>query len=104
MIYLLWAILPAVIHEAAHFVAALLTGNKLKFKFGFGKLGPIPIPRYTWDKPSTTKEKLRFICQAGFVAELALVPFLPWQYQAVALVHFAVYPWYSGEFSDFNDY
>jgi hypothetical protein len=52
----LFFILPAVIHEAAHFVAALLTGNRLKFQFSFGKLGPIPIPRYTWNWPSTQKK------------------------------------------------
>ena len=100
----LFFILPAGIHEAAHFVAALLTGNRLKFQFSFGKLGPIPIPRYTWNWPSTTKEKLRFICQAGFGVELALVPFLPWQYQAAALIHFIIYPWYAGDVSDFNCY
>ena len=100
----LFFILPAVVHEAAHFVAALLTGNKLKFQFSFGKLGPIPIPRYTWDWPVTTKKKLRFICQAGFVAELALIPFLPWQYQITALAHFSIYPWYAGDISDFNGF
>lgn len=100
----LFILLAPIVHEAAHFIAAKLAGTSIKFEFSTGKLGPIPIPRYTWKWPDVSKKKLRFICQSEFVAELALVPFLPWQYQAAALLHFAIYPWYAGDVSDFNGF
>lgn len=102
ILMLAWGLLPPLAHEAAHFIAALLCGSRIRFEFSWGKLGPVPVPRWTWQWPETSSGKLRFICQAGFLAELGLVPFLPSPYAVVALLHFAAYPWYAGESSDFK--
>ena len=99
---ILFALLPLVIHEFGHYVAALLCGGRLHFEFSWGELFGLRIPRWTWAWPDVTPERLRVICQAGFVAELALVPLLPWPYSVVALAHFALYPWYAGDHSDFR--
>lgn len=103
---LLWFIAPFIVHELAHFVSSILVGKQIKFRFSFGKLfGVIPLPRYIWDHPANiSKGKLRFICQSGFVLELGLILFLPLHYQVMALLHFVMYPWYSGEVTDFNGY
>jgi hypothetical protein len=102
ILMLAWALLPPLVHEAAHFVAALLCGSRIRFEFSWGRLGPVPVPRWTWRWPDVSGGKIRFICQAGFLVELGLIPFLPWTYAAVALFHFAAYPWYAGTDSDFK--
>ncbi len=99
---ILFALLPLVIHELGHYGAALLCGSRLHFVFSWERLWKIPIPRWTWAWPDTTPPKIRFICQAGFLLELGLIPFFPWPYQAVAIIHFAAYPWYAGEVTDFK--
>lgn len=99
---MLWALAPPIVHELGHYVAALAFGSRLHFEFSWGDLFGVRVPRWTWAWPDVTPERLRIICQAGFVAELALVPLLPWPYAAVALAHFALYPWYAGECSDFK--
>lgn len=99
---ILYGLAPLFVHEGAHYLAAFLCGGRLHFVFQWGQLWKIPIPRWTWAWPDTTPQKIRFICQAGFLLELGLLPFMPWQYQAVALVHFAAYPWYAGEVTDFK--
>lgn len=103
ILMLAWGLLPPLVHEAAHFIAGLLCGSRIRFEFSWGQLGPVPVPRWTWQWPEGASEgKIRFICQAGFVAELALVLVAPWPYQVVALLHFIAYPWYAGESSDFK--
>lgn len=99
---LLWGLLPPLVHELAHYIAALLVGGRISFRFEWGHLGPVPIPRWLWSWPDLSRGKLRIVCQAGFVAELALAPWLPWPYSVVALVHFAAYPWYAGRANDFR--
>ena len=99
---LLSVAIAGLIHELGHYVAALAFGSRLHFEFSWGELFGLRVPRWTWQWPNVTPERLRIICQAGFVAELALVPLLPWSYQVVALAHFALYPWYAGECSDFR--
>jgi hypothetical protein len=99
---ILWGIVPLLVHEGAHYLAAFLVGSRLRFRFSWGRLGPVKVPRWTWTWPDTTPQKIRFICQAGFLLELGLIPFAPWQYQAVAIIHFAAYPWYAGDHSDFR--
>lgn len=94
--------LPLLVHEIGHLIAALLCGSRLNFKFAWGRLWKIPIPRCIWAWDSWTKAQTRFVCQAGFLLELGLLPFMPWQYQAVAIIHFAIYPWYAGEVTDFK--
>jgi len=100
----IFGILPFIVHEAAHFLMSLLLGEPLKMKLVITNLGPVPIPRFVWFFPKVSQTKLRLICQAGFVVELALIPFFPFIYQSVALLHFALYPWYAGEHSDFFGY
>ncbi len=99
---LMFLLLPAVVHEGAHWVAAKLTGTSIKFKFEWSRFLFIPVPRWTWDWPETSKGKLRFICQSGFVCELMLIPVMPIAYQVAALAHFTLYPWYADGVSDFN--
>ena len=95
-------LLIPIVHEAGHWLAARLFGSRLRFEFGWGDLFGVRVPRWTWQWPDATPERLRIICQAGFVAELALVPLLPWPYAVVALLHFTAYPWYAGDHSDFR--
>ena len=95
-------VLPFIVHELGHSIATLLIGGRLEFTFAWGKLGPLKVPRWTWKWGSWTKAQTRFICQAGFLLELGLLPFMPWPYQAVAIIHFAAYPWYAGEVTDFK--
>jgi hypothetical protein len=99
---MLWALAPPIIHELAHYVAALLCGSRIHFEFSLGRLGPVPVPRWTWRWPDVTPKRLRIICQAGFGLELLLVPFLPLQYGVVAVLHFLAYPHYAGDHSDFR--
>ena len=95
-------LLIPLVHELGHYVAALAFGSRLRFTFEWGKLGPIPVPRWTWRWPDVTKSQLRIICLAGFGLEFAILPFMPCQYAAGVLIHFAAYPWYAGETSDFK--
>ena len=92
-------LLIPLIHELGHWLAARLFGASLRFRFEWGKYH---VPRWTWDFPDVPKWKLRIICLAGFGLEFALIPFMPWQYQVAAVIHFAAYPWYAGETSDFK--
>jgi hypothetical protein len=91
---LLWGLAPPIVHELGHYVAALLCGSRISFyRQGW---------RLLWRWPKVDPRKLRAICQAGFAVELALVPLLPCPYAIVALAHFALYPWYAGDHSDFR--
>ena len=99
---ILYGIAPLLVHEGAHYLAALICGNRLRFRFSWGQLGPVKVPRWTWRWPEASPGHIKIICQAGFLVELGLIPFFPWQYQAVAIIHFAAYPWYAGESTDFR--
>ena len=96
--YLSVLLIPLV-HELGHWLAARLFGSRLSFTFEWGKFY---VPRWTWRWPDVTKSQLRIICLAGFGMEFAILPFMPWQYAAGVLIHFAAYPWYAGETSDFK--
>lgn len=98
------ALMPIVIHELGHFVAAFLfTQEKLSFRFEWGKLGFVPVPRWIWDFPKKANaEQKKAIAQAGFVFEIAAIAFMPWTYAVVTVVHFTLYPWYAGERNDFT--
>jgi hypothetical protein len=98
--WLLCLPLPVLVHEAAHWMAAKVLGTSIRFEFSWGKLGKIPVPRWTWRWPDTTPLKLRVICLAGFAAEMALIPFLPLAYWVVAMVHFVLYPFYAKDNND----
>lgn len=93
-------LLIPIVHEFGHYLAARLFGASLTFTFEWGRFY---VPRWVWYWPQgVTERQLTAICQAGFVAELAILPFVPWQYAVGALIHFAAYPWYAGETSDFK--
>ena len=96
--YLSVLLIPLV-HELGHWLAARLFWSRLSFTFEWGKFY---VPRWTWRWPDVTKSQLRIICLAGFGMEFAILPFMPWQYAAGVLIHFAAYPWYAGETSDFK--
>ncbi len=100
---ILFAALPALIHEGGHFLAALIFGKRLQFRFSRGRLGPVPVPRWVWQWPQgLTELQFTIVCHAGFALEIGLVPFLPLPYQLVAVAHYAAYPFYAGESSDFE--
>ena len=92
-------LLIPVVHELGHYMAARLFGSRLSFRFEWGKYY---VPRWVWYWPDVPKWQLRIICLAGFGLEFALIPFMPWQYQAAAVAHFVAYPFYAGESSDWK--
>ena len=92
-------ILIPLVHELGHWLAARLFGASLRFRFEWGKYH---VPRWTWKWPDVDRWQLRIICLAGFVLEFALIPFMPWQYQVAAIIHFIAYPFYAGESSDWK--
>lgn len=92
-------LLIPIVHELGHWLAARLFGASLRFRFEWGKYH---VPRWTWKWPDVTPLQLKVICLAGFGMEFAILPFMPWQYAAGVLIHFAAYPWYAGETSDFK--
>jgi len=92
-------LLIPLVHEFGHWLAARLFGASLRFTFEWGKYY---VPRWTWKWPDVTPLQLKVICLAGFGLEFALIPFMPWAYQVAAVIHFAAYPWYAGETSDFK--
>lgn len=108
---LIAAVLAAVlIHEGGHYLAALAFGKRLRFRFGWGRLfGKLPVPRGLWTMPQMASWKQRVVALAGFGTEFAaagmlLVTCPNWAlgYIPIVLVHFALYPHYAGEHSDFN--
>lgn len=100
--WILFALLAPLVHEFGHWLAALLCGSRIHFCFQWGRLGPLPVPRWVWYWPVVSRGKLRTICHAGFALELVLVPFMPWAYQAAAIAHYVAYPWYAGESNDWK--
>lgn len=107
---LIAAVLAAVlIHEGGHYLAALAFGNRLRFRFKWGRLfGKLPIPRGLWTMPQMAPWKQRVVALAGFgvefiVAGILLTTCPNWAlwYVPIVLVHFVLYPHYAGENSDF---
>jgi len=92
-------LLIPLVHEFGHWLAARLFGASLRFRFEWGKYH---VPRWTWKWPDVTPLQLKVICLAGFGLEFTLLPFMPPPYQVAAVIHFAAYPWYAGETSDFK--
>jgi hypothetical protein len=98
-----------VIHEGGHYLAALRFGERLKFRFSWGWLWKIPVPRFIWKMPSIECWKQIHIALAGFVMEFAAIPafflgvssFWRW-YAAAVLLHFVLYPFYAGGDSDWK--
>lgn len=107
MVAFLYLVMPFLIHEAGHFFMALVFGTTLGFSFEFGELlvmsKRIRVPRFIWNiDPRWSVPQTRAVAQAGFALEFLLAPLFPYPYLFVALTHFILYPWYSGERSDFG--
>ncbi|GHV36398.1 hypothetical protein FACS1894187_10940 [Synergistales bacterium] len=97
------------IHEGGHWVAAFCFGERLRFRFAWGRLDRIPVPRYVWKMPYLARWKQRVIALSGFGAEMlaalsfwVIVDAFLKYYAAVALAHFIAYRFYAGEDSDFR--
>ena len=107
-----WARSPCFISDWCAWLAARALGEKLKFAFAWGDLygGLVKIPRLTWAMPATFDGRERaVVAVAGFGAEfLASFAFAfleaPWAAccAGATLAHFCLYPFYSGEDSDFR--
>lgn len=93
--FILYALLAPVVHEAAHYAAAFLFGKRIIFR----RVGV----RLVWTCPQMAWWKMTLVRRAGFMVELGLIPFLPWAYQMAALLHFWLYPFYCGEYNDFGE-
>ncbi len=113
MLRIVLAILAAgmclVIHETGHYAVARYLGYRLRFRFAWGRLGGVLVPRCIWDMPpEATEEHRRAIAQAGFWSEIlwaiSCVSASPWGLvtAGVALIHLGLYPWYAGTESDFR--
>ena len=90
-------------HEAAHYLAALCFGRRIKFRFAWGRFY---VPRYVWNMPYMERWKQRVVAAAGFGTEALVAAILaafgwPWM-AACFVVHFVAYPFYAGEASDFK--
>ena len=102
-------IVACVIHEGGHYLAARFFGERLKFRFAWGRFG---VPRFVWDMPifyQCEMWKTKVIAAAGFGAELlaAVVLLAAWHefglwYTGVAVAHLIAYRWYAGETNDFK--
>ena len=91
------------VHEGGHWLAALCFGERIKFRFSFGKFY---VPRFVWEMPYMDRWKEKVVAAAGFATEGAVVGILAalgWPWMAGAfLLHFVAYPLYAGEASDFK--
>ena len=97
------------LHEGGHYLAARCFGTWLKFRFSWGWLRKIPIPRFTWTMPYMERRKQKIVALAGFGMEFlfilifyTLLPSFALRYAAVAVLHLAAYRFYAGENSDFK--
>ena len=98
-----------VIHEGGHYLATRCFGKTLKFRFEWGYIRKIPVPRFTWSMPILSYSRQKIIALAGFGMEFAFIPifyalapaFCPW-YAAIAALHTGLYRFYAGANSDFN--
>ncbi|MCC8056449.1 hypothetical protein [Cloacibacillus sp.] len=105
---LISAVLACLMHEAGHYFTALCFGERIVFRFAWGKLwGKVSIPRGVWYMPegfSVRHKKITAV--AGFGAEFLAAPIFYavglWAYIIVALLHLILYRFYAGEASDFK--
>ena len=97
------------VHESSHYLAARLFSKRLNFRFSWGRLWKIPVPRYVWTMPYMERWKQRVVALAGFGVELlgstaAMLfdgDFAFW-YVVVVFAHLFLYKFYAGEDSDFK--
>ncbi len=105
--FILAGLSAIITHEGGHFLAALVLGHKLKFRFEWGRLFVVvPVPRGTWYMPDMARWKQTVVAMAGFLTEFAVAGSavaLGWLWLLpVASVHLLAYPFYAGSSSDFN--
>ncbi len=108
LMVLISAVLACLVHEAGHYFTALSFGERIVFRFAWGKLwGKVPIPRGVWYMPeSFSLRQKKITALAGFGAEFLAAPFFYAvgleAYIFVALLHLILYRFYAGEASDFQ--
>lgn len=90
-------------HEGGHFLAALLFGYRLRFRFHRGRFG---VPCMIWTMPVMDRRRQCLVAVAGFLFEFAVTAATalcgcPLVFTA-ACVHLGAYPHYAGEDSDFR--
>lgn len=100
-------IAACLVHEGGHYLAALCFGQRLVFRFEWGRLfGIVHVPRGIWDMPYMEEWKQRIVAVAGFGTEFAVAGVcvaLGWLWLLlVASCHIIAYPFYAGESSDFK--
>lgn len=100
-------IAACIIHEGGHYLAALCFGERLKFRFEWGRLfGVVPVPRWVWFMPDMTRWKEKVVAAAGFGVEFIAAgsaAALGWMWLLLAAsLHLLAYPLYAGESSDFK--
>jgi hypothetical protein len=99
-----------VTHEGGHYLVARWFGKRLKFRFAWGWIWKIPVPRWVWSMPYLERRQRRAVALAGFGVEFLAIPIfyvLPspsfWVcYAAVAVAHLGLYRFYAGADSDFR--
>ena len=94
-------------HEGGHYLVARAFGQRLKFRFEWGRLfSVVPVPRWVWYMPDMAEWKQRVVAVAGFGTEFLVAGVavaLGWLWLLlVASVHLLAYPFYAGEASDFK--
>ena len=91
-------ILAGLIHELAHYLAALYYGHNLVFR----RQGI----RFIWDMPNDTPKHQRLMALSGFGLEVLFIPILFFAgltlYPYVVILHLIAYPFYAGEANDFK--
>ncbi len=100
-------VVALVTHEGGHFLAALVFGQRLRFRFAWGRLfGVVPVPRGTWYMPDMARWKHTVVAMAGFLTEFAVAGAavaLGWPWLLfVSSVHLLAYPAYAGDANDFK--
>ncbi len=96
--FILSIVLAGLIHELGHYLTAMFLCHTLEFR----RQGI----RYIWDMPNDTPQHQRLIALSGFGAEILAAPLLYFAgltlYPFVVVVHLMAYPFYAGEYSDFQ--
>lgn len=95
-------------HEAGHFLTALCFGYVLPFKFAWGRLFKVRIPRLIWTMPAAlTDHQKGIVALAGFGFEIVTMPIFYILidlrlYPIVVLLHLVAYEFYAGSDNDFK--
>jgi hypothetical protein len=106
-------LLCLLIHEGGHYFTALYFGHRLKFRFAWGKLWKIPIPRFIWTMPDMSWWAQFVTSRMGFITEFVALPLIIiltcsysqnfWvAYLMITILHLASYDYYAGEDNDFK--